>query len=215
MDINFFINRRNKMIKLSKTSKMPCKSFALPAMKTCLGAINSDGKVKDVCRGCYAMKGSYQWRPAKALRENNRLSVSNELHSFASDMLKLLKKEKNNYFRWFDSGDVFDNDFLYEIYKVCKQTPDINHWIPTKAREILDNATWEKLEALDNVKVRYSSDAINGEYNSLHGSTAIHSNQKYDDNKVFKCPVDYDQIKKCGNCRACWHSEKVIAYNFH
>ena len=161
------------MIKLSKTSKMPCKSFALPAMKTCLGAINSDGKVKDVCRGCYAMKGSYQWRPAKALRENNRLSVSNELHSFASDMLKLLKKEKNNYFRWFDSGDVFDNDFLYEIYKVCKQTPHINHWIPTKAREILDNATWEKLESLPNVKVRYSSDSINGEYNSLHGSTAI------------------------------------------
>jgi len=203
------------MIKLSKTSKMPCKSFALPAMKTCLGAINSDGKVKDVCRSCYAMKGSYQWRPAKALRENNRLSVSNELHSFASDMLKLLKKEKNNYFRWFDSGDVFDNDFLYEIYKVCKQTPHINHWIPTKAREILDNATWEKLEALDNVKVRYSSDSINGKYNSLHGSTAIQSNQKYDDSKVFKCPVDYDQIKKCGNCRACWHSEKVIAYNFH
>ena len=203
------------MIKLSKTSKMPCKSFALPAMKTCLGAINSEGKVKDVCRGCYAMKGSYQWRPAKALRENNRLSVSNQLHSFASDMLKLLKKEKNNYFRWFDSGDVFDNDFLYEIYKVCKQTPDINHWIPTKAREILDNATWEKLESLPNVKVRYSSDSINGEYNSLHGSTAIQSNQKYDDNKVFKCPVDYDQIKKCGNCRACWHSEKVIAYNFH
>ena len=203
------------MIKLSKTSKMPCKSFALPAMKTCLGAINSDGKVKDVCRGCYAMKGSYQWRPAKALRENNRLSVSNELHSFASDMLKLLKKEKNNYFRWFDSGDVFDNDFLYEIYKVCKQTPEINHWIPTKAREILDNATLEKLESLPNVKVRYSSDSINGEYNSLHGSTAIQPKQKYDDSKVFKCPVDYDQIKKCGNCRACWHSEKVIAYNFH
>ena len=203
------------MIKLSKTSKMPCKSFALPAMKTCLGAIDSNSKVKDVCRGCYAMKGSYQWRPAKALRENNRLSVSNELHSFASDMLKLLKKEKNNYFRWFDSGDVFDNDFLYEIYKVCKQTPRINHWIPTKAREILDNATWEKLESLPNVKVRYSSDSINGEYNSLHGSTAIQSNQKYDDNKVFKCPVDYDQIKKCGNCRACWHSDKVVAYTFH
>ena len=194
---------------------MPCKSFALPAMKTCLGAINSEGKIKDVCRGCYAMKGSYQWRPAKALRENNRLSVSNELHSFASDMLKLLKKEKNHYFRWFDSGDVFDNDFLYEIYKVCKQSPEINHWIQSKAREILDNSTWEKLEALDNVKVRYSSDSINGEYNSLHGSTAIQPKQKYDDNKVFKCPVDYDQIKKCGNCRACWHSDKVIAYNFH
>ena len=206
------------MIKLSKTSKMPCKSFALPAMKTCLGAINSDGKVKDVCRGCYAMKGSYQWRPAKALRENNRLSVSNELHSFASDMLKLLKKEKNNYFRWFDSGDVFDNDFLYEIYKVCKQTPHINHWIPTKAREILDNATWEKLEALDNVKVRYSSDSINGEYNSLHGSTAIQKGQRPNPKEVYTCPVgrdDNEERKKCQDCRACWHTDKVVAYTFH
>ena len=79
------------MIKLSKTSKMPCKSFALPAMKTCLGAKDSSGKVKDVCKGCYAMKGSYQWRAAKSLRENNRLSIVNELHTFANEMLFLLK----------------------------------------------------------------------------------------------------------------------------
>ena len=203
------------MIKLSKTSKMPCKSFALPAFKTCLGAKDSSGKVKDVCKSCYAMKGSYQWRSAKSLRENNRLSIVNELHTFASEMLFLLKRENNNYFRWFDSGDIFDNDFLYEIYKVCKDTPNINHWIPTKARELLDNDTWEKLESLPNVKVRYSSDSINGEYNSLHGSTAIQKGQQYDDKKVFKCPVNYDTVKECGDCRECWHSDKVIAYDFH
>jgi len=206
------------MIKLSKTSKMPCKSFALPAFKTCLGAKDSSGKVKDVCKSCYAMKGSYQWRSAKSLRENNRLSVVNELHTFVSEMLSLLNKEKNDYFRWFDSGDVFDNDFLFEIYKICESTPHINHWIPTKAREILDNDLWEKLESLPNVKVRYSSDSTKGEYNSLHGATVIQKGQKVNPNKVYVCPVgrsDNEERKKCGDCRACWHTDKVIAYNFH
>ena len=52
------------MIKLSKTSKMPCKSFALPAFKTCLGAKDSSGKVKDVCKSCYStlFKRFNQWR---------------------------------------------------------------------------------------------------------------------------------------------------------
>ena len=196
---------------------MPCKSFALPAgKKTCIGMIDDNGKIKDVCKKCYAMKGSYSWRSAKALREHNLETLNNNLESFKIDMVKLLNKEKSEYFRWFDSGDIYDNDLLFAIYEICKNTPSINHWIPTKARELLDQDLWAKLENLDNVTIRYSSPSINGYYQSIHGSTVIQKGQEVDETKIFKCPVGLvDERKKCDDCRACWNSDKVIAYTYH
>ena len=216
------------MIKLSKTSKMPCKSFALPAgIKTCIGMFNIEGKVKDVCKGCYAMKGSYSWRSARNLRDHNLKETKENLESFHDDMIMLLKREKNDYFRWFDSGDFYDNDLLYTITSICRLTPEIKHFIPTKAREHLDQDLWEKLEALPNVTLRYSSPSVNGYYESIHGSTVIQKGQNIDESKVFKCMVGVEprgldengkQLfrKKCEDCRACWDTpEKVIAYTHH
>ena len=178
--------------------------------------IDTDGKIKDVCKKCYAMKGSYSWRSAKALREHNLETLNNNLESFKIDMVKLLNKEKSEYFRWFDSGDIYDNDLLFAIYEICKNTPSINHWIPTKARELLDQDLWAKLENLDNVTIRYSSPSINGYYQSIHGSTVIQKGQEVDETKIFKCPVGLvDERKKCDDCRACWNSDKVIAYTYH
>ncbi len=206
------------MIKLSKTSKMaPIKSFALPVSKnTCIGMLDEQGKIKDVCQNCYAIKGSYSWRNAKALRKHNYEETLNNLDSFHDDMVRLINSDKNNYFRWFDSGDIYDNDLLYTIISICRSTPDTFHWIPTKARELLDQDLWEHLESLPNVKVRYSSPSTKGYFKSEHGSTVIQPGQKIDDNKVYACPVGIEEDRKnCGDCRACWHSEKVIAYTFH
>ena len=205
------------MIKLSKTSKMPCKSFALPVSKnTCIGMLDSQGKIKEVCQNCYAIKGSYSWRAAKALRKHNYEETLNNLDAFHDDMINLITKEKSNYFRWFDSGDIYDNDLLYTITSICRLTPDIFHWIPTKARELLDQDLWEKLEALPNVKVRYSSPSVNGYYESIHGSTVIQNGQKIDTSKVYACPVGIEKDRKnCQDCRACWHDDKVIAYTYH
>lgn len=194
---------------------MPCKSFALPVSKdTCIGRLDANGKIKEVCKSCYAMKGSYLWRTAKALRKHNLNETLNNLEGFKIDMVKLLNGEKSEYFRWFDSGDIYDNDLLFSIYEICKNTPSINHWIPTKARELLDQDLWAKLESLNNVTIRYSSPSINGYYQSIHGSTVIQKGQEVDETKVFKCPV-VDERKKCDDCRACWNSDKVIAYTYH
>ena len=42
------------------------------------------------------------------------------------------KERKVKYFRWHDSGDVQDLDHLRRIYEVCKLTPDVQHWMPTR-----------------------------------------------------------------------------------
>ena len=55
-----------------------------------------------------------------------------------------------------------------------------------------------------------------GYFKSEHGSTVIQKDQQVNPDKVYSCPVGLDDDRKsCGDCRACWHSEKVIAYTFH
>jgi hypothetical protein len=209
------------VIKLTKASKMPCKSFALQAMETCPGALDVQGEVKPVCQSCYAMKGTYVYPVVKASRASNLEETKKD--SFVPDMVDLLYKQKGNYFRWFDSGDIYSNKMLYKVYSICRQTPHIKHWIPTKSRELFNQVKWECLEALPNVKVRYSSDSIEGNYGPSHGSTVV---QKTDhrtkdrfkltsSKEVYLCPSS-NQDGKCGSCRACWSKKiKVIAYVKH
>jgi len=200
--------------KLSKASKMPCYSFSLPVNdEVCKGRYDKQGKMKSVCSKCYANKGFYNMPNAIKLREHNLISSKSLF--FATEMIKLIKDKK--YFRWFDSGDIYSDKFLYKVYMVCRESPDTFHWIPTKTRNLFNQIIWKKLEALTNVKVRFSSDSIDGQYiKGLHGSTVIQKESLFPVNKaeVFTCKAP-KQMGECRNCRACWHNEKVIAYEIH
>ena len=197
--------------KLSKASKMPCKSFSLPVSdEVCKGMKDSKGNIKPVCVGCYAKKGFYNMPVVKALREHNY--KASKAVTWSNKMIDLVSKEL--YFRWFDSGDIYSDRFLNDIYIVCRNTPSTKHWIPTKARELFNQDTWKALEALPNVTVRYSSPSIIGTYSVNHRSTvvqALHKSTK----DLFYCPAS-KQEGKCKNCRACWNDNiKVVAYLKH
>lgn len=201
--------------KLSSAGKMPCKSFSLPVNdEVCKGRYNDEGDLKAVCQQCYAAKGFYRMKPAIALREHN-LACSKQ-DNFRFELLEVIRKEiKGKYFRWFDSGDIYSDKFLKDIIHICSSTPDIFHWIPTKTRHLFNQNLWEALENLPNVKVRYSADGIEGEYNkNLHGSTVYQDKRKLNKKEVFTCKAPR-QNGKCENCRACWHNKKVIAYKLH
>jgi hypothetical protein len=43
-----------------------------------------------------------------------------------------INSKKSKYFRWHDSGDVQDLKHLLKIFKVCKLTPEVKHWMPTR-----------------------------------------------------------------------------------
>ena len=212
------------MIKLSKAGKMPCKSFSLQARETCPGSVFPDGTLKPVCASCYAMKGRYTFQNVKDARSNNYEETLKE--SFVPDMVELINEQKSKYFRWFDSGDVYSEQFLHKILLICEQTPKVKHWIPTQSRELFNHiffgnsqSLWETLESLPNVKVRYSSPSITGKYSFAdgHGSTV---SQTYDENHIqsrlrFQCPSSV-QDGQCKSCRACWSKKiRVINYIFH
>ena len=209
------------MIKLSKASKMPCKSFSLPVNdKVCKGRYQDSGELKGVCKACYATKGYYRMPNVQKVREENYTA---SLHpTFASQMIRILSKEKSKYFRWFDSGDIYSQSFLEKVLQICIETPDIKHWIPTKSRELFSQDTWARLESLPNVKVRYSSPDINWEtaediqgYDSIVITRDISLQASFQEKRLFTCPSS-TQGNKCGPCRACWSKRiEVIEYIKH
>ena len=118
------------MIKLSDTSKMPCKSWSLTALDTCPGSRDAQGEVVEVCQGCYATTGNYNFPNVKLVRENNRHDWKRV--GWVNNMVEAIVVGK--YFRGFDSGDIYHENLdkmtnrdrmirLGEIERASKNTP--------------------------------------------------------------------------------------------
>ena len=105
-------------IKLSKTSKLDgIMSWSLNALDTCQGSKQADGSLVDACKGCYATTGNYRFKNVKAPREFNKRDWKRE--DWVSDMVQAL--DSSRYFRWFDSGDVYDLNLAHKIYEVMTE----------------------------------------------------------------------------------------------
>ena len=113
---------------LTRTSKMPGLSYSLPAWECKTGS--KLRKVKgSVCSACYALKGNYtRYKAIKAAQYDRLEKIKNSL--WVAAMVVQVKRQK--YFRWHDAGDVQDLEHLNKIYSVCKLTPEVKHWMPTR-----------------------------------------------------------------------------------
>ena len=72
------------MLKLSKASKMPCRSWSLPAIRSCPAAKKRGGELVDACKGCYATEGNYMLRYQISWRETLRLPFEHVLAPLGS-----------------------------------------------------------------------------------------------------------------------------------
>jgi len=205
-------NEELTMLKLSKASKMPCKSWSLQALDTCPASKNKDGTLVDACKGCYATTGNYRFPNVKAPREHNRTDWKRD--AFVAEFVQALDTER--YFRWFDSGDMYDLRLANKILEIMRATPWVNHWLPTRMHKFEKFAeVIAEMEALPNVVVRLSSDSINGE--TIEGattSTICHSAETAPEGATV-CEA-YTRGGKCGTCRACFSKDvSVVAYPAH
>lgn len=200
------------MIKLSQPSKMPCLSWSLQALETCPGSVDATGKLVAACGGCYATDGNYRFKNVIEPRRHNREDWKRD--EWVTEMVAAL--DNSRYFRWFDSGDVYDLRLAKKILAVMQQTPWCQHWLPTRMYKFSKFLpVFDAMQALPNVVVRYSSDSITGE--TIPGKTTSTIVQYFEDaSEGMEVCAAYTRDGKCGDCRSCWDkSVPVVAYPAH
>jgi len=199
------------MIKLSKTSKLDgILSWSLQALETCPASKNKDGSLVDACKGCYATTGNYNFPNVKAPRIHNREDWKRD--DWISDMVKAL--DSSRYFRWFDSGDMYDLSLANKILAVMQLTPWVKHWMPTRMHKFIKfQHTIDAMQELPNVVVRFSSDSVDGK--TIPGLTTSTIFSDSLPTGAVECKA-YQHDGKCNGCRACYDkSVSVIAYKAH
>jgi hypothetical protein len=205
------MGEKSKMIKLSKTSKLDgIMSWSLQAIDTCPGSSDGNGGLVPACQGCYATTGNYRFANVKKPREFNREDWKRD--TWVMDMIQAL--ENSRYFRWFDSGDMYDAKLAEKILMVMTQTQHVKHWLPTrmhkfsKFKNVIDS-----MQSLPNVVVRFSSDSVNGEIIPGQTTSTIFSDTV--PAGAVECQA-YQHEGKCNGCRACYDKTvPVIAYKAH
>ena len=189
---------------LGKPSKMPGYTYGLPAQECKTGA--KLAKVKgSVCYNCYALKGMYRFSNVKAA-QYRRLEALKRV-GWVRAMAAQINSKKVKYFRWHDSGDVQSLRHLAKIFKVCRLTPEIKHWIPTREawiKKYLDRAP-------GNLCIRFSGQMVDASpVKSWPNTSTVTTNPE-----LATCPAP-KQGNKCRSCRACWNKEvRNIAYAAH
>jgi hypothetical protein len=122
--------------------------------------------------------------------------------------------DSSRYFRWFDSGDMYDIRLAEKILQVMALTPHCKHWLPTRMHKFSKfKSVIASMQNLDNVTVRLSSDSVTGGViEGLNTSTIFSDTLPAN---AFECKA-YQHEGKCNGCRACYDKDvQVIAYKAH
>jgi len=191
---------------MTRTKKMPGLSYSLPAWECQVGA--KLRKVPgSVCAGCYALKGNYTRYPAIKAAQYYRLQSLRD-PQWTEAMVAQIKRQK--FFRWHDAGDLQGVWHLKNIMEVCKQTPSVKHWLPT--REVKYTSLMDPAVVPTNLKIIISDHMIDQAtpVKSWPFTSGVSS-----DKKLATCPAP-SQGGKCGSCRACWDRNTVrVVYGKH
>lgn len=202
-------------LRFSVTDKLDgIRSWSLQAGDTCPGSYDGTGNLVLACAGCYAKQNNYHRPNVKAPRLENREDWQRE--AWCDDMVAALDRDR--YFRWFDSGDMYAIGLARKILEVMERTPWVKHWLPTRMAKFPKfRPVLEAMQALPNVMVRFSSDAIDGSYTpGVHGSTIAPTYEQASSIPGAQACAAPTNAGKCGPCRACYSKDvPVVAYTAH
>ena len=201
---------------LGAPSKMPCPAYSLPA-----SACQTGQKLAQVagstCEKCYAMKGNYQFPSVQSTLQRRLASIVDPLWPAAMATLIAQESAASGYFRWHDSGDLQSVAHLEAIAEVCRRTPGIRHWLPT--REYGYVAAWAQANTIpENLCIRVSAPMIDGDAPKIRtrdgGRLAVSYVHAKADARGRVCPAPM-QGNTCGTCRSCWDAGIDVSYHKH
>ncbi len=221
-------------------SKMPGTSYALPARACLAGAALArlSGSICASCYALSG-KASYQQPRAMLGQERRLLAISDprwveamvtlltklhrqpaikvdlglvgvRLQRATGDRAARYRWNQPGFHRWHDSGDLQSVEHLEKIIEVCRRTPQIRHWLPTREMSMLRAF---KGEVPENLTIRVSATMIDGVPPSGWPGSTVHRNEP--PSGAYECPAPR-QDHQCGSCRACWSRDvPLVSYRLH
>jgi len=196
-------------------SKMPGTSYAIDAFACKTGA--KLAKVPgSVCNKCYALR-IQKIRPSvdQGYKSNlDKYNSSDKAKWVIAMSFQIIRQNKVGYHRWFDAGDLQSLEMLENIVEVCKITPNIKHWLPTREVKIVSDYLKVHGSFPDNLVVRVSSPMIDDKpLPSYDNTSTVHTKGK--EHHGFKCEAS-TRGNQCGPCRACWNKNVAnVSYPKH
>ncbi len=187
---------------LSKPSKMPGWSYGLPA-KECKTGSKLRLVPGSTCYNCYALKGCYVFKVVQDAQYKRLAATKHPL--WVGWMQTVINSKKSKEFRWHDSGDVQDEEHLMKIFAICRLTPSVKHWLPTRE-------AWVKHflpMCPKNLVIRFSAPMIDTPAPGTwpNTSTVVTAGAS--------CPAPL-QDGKCNDCRKCWNKKiSNVSYGKH
>lgn len=210
---------------MSFPSKMPCASTSTPAT-SCITGSKLHKVEGSVCADCYARKAFYVMSNVQAAMQRREALIGSPswiqnmaaaIFAYEDEATGCNGETSKGFFRWHDSGDIQSVEHLEAIAEVCRLTPTIQHWLPTKEFRMV--RTWARHNAIpSNLCIRVSAAMVDGKppvIFDLEGTplpTATVSTRGDDD-----CPAyAAEGTPNCGPCRRCWKRDNAnTVYPFH
>jgi len=198
---------------LSNPSKMPGYSYNLPAEKCIVGS-RLRRHENTVCSHCYALKGRYVFpNVIKAMyRRLDSLMDPRWIECMVFEITFRYEKG-HTHFRWHDSGDLQGHRHLKNIFEVCRKTPDVMHWLPTREYRFVESVVKDE-DVPTNLVIRLSGH----NFNEIPDTDMLVSSVHTSEEKVPGAHICQAVKTKspCGKCRACWmHTVKHVSYGVH
>jgi len=191
---------------LSNTSKMPGKSFSLPATQCNVGGKLAK-QAGTVCFKCYALRGNYLWPNVKNAMAKRLEMIQHP--NWVDIMVREISRTREKHFRWHDSGDLQSLNHLEKIVEIAKRLPEYKFWLPSKEYSLV-----KQYDGVipNNLIIRMSSAKIDGKpLNGFELTSTVHTVKAYG----VECEA-YKRSGKCGDCRMCWDKNiPNISYPYH
>ena len=143
----------------SKLKKDGIYKFSLPMVKSCPGA----GSCKAIC---YYRK-FYRMYPNVSKSHQNNLSLT-KLPQWWIPAISEIDKRKIKVLRWHDSGDIYSQNYLNDLYIIALNTSDTKHYFYTKSLHL----DFTEISQLPNV---YIIQSFGGKYDHLINLSLPHS----------------------------------------
>lgn len=192
---------------LAWPGKMPCPAWGISASRCKVGSVLAQVE-GTICHACYAGKGTFRFENTRRKLEIAYQGLNHPL--WVPSMIFLIRWHAADRFRWFHSGDLQHVNHFRAIIRVCLETPDVLHWLPTRESETVLAC---RQEVPPNLVVRASGTRIDGPPPAWWPltSTVVTSET------ASTCPASVAG-GNCDShgCRACWEpSVPNVAYRLH